>query len=176
MIIALIIGLLLGVGGSYYYFEVMKKESTSVTDNKKEEDNSKENSEIKNLDILSDLVQNNFKKFMISANHYCGAQDEYFKTQKVTVSDIDNILAYSTVSYYFFNNKENISAKDFEEIVKKYFGRDYKYEHQNFTYKICTDHHYNKETNSYDYSELVCGGTCGPFRIEYQITKAELIG
>lgn len=176
-IITLIAGLALGVGGSYYYFEVMSDDKTNV---KTEEKNTKnkdteENKTVKyeNLDVLSDIVQNNFNKFMRSASLNCGVQKEYFKATKVTSSNIDNTLAYSTVSTYFFDNKGNISADEFDKVVKMYFGKDYKYQHQD--QKICTNHHYNATTNTYEYIEPVCGGICGPHNIEYKITKAELV-
>lgn len=178
VIITLIIGLALGVAGSYYYFEVMNNDKTNVnaeeqnTKNKDEEENNTVKYE--NLDVLSDIVQNNFNKFMRSANYFCGAQKEYFKATKVTSSNIDNTLAYGTVSAYFFDNKGNISADEFDKAVKMYFGKDYKYQHQDFT-KICTTHHYNATTNTYEYVEPACGGTCGPYSIEYRITKAELV-
>lgn len=177
VIIMLIVGLLLGVGGSYYYFKVMDNDKNTVKSEEKSTKNKdKEESktvEVKNLDVLSDIVQNNFNKFM---NVSCGiyAKAEYFKPTKVNSSNIDNTVAYGTVSTYFFNNKGSISADEFEKTVKMYFGKNYKYQHQE--QKICTNHRYNASTNSYEYVEPACGCTTGPYNIEYRITKAELSG
>lgn len=170
-IIMVIVGLLIGICGSYYYLEVYSKEKCV----KPLESTKKTKVEIKNLDVLSNIVLDNFTKIMQATGRCDDIAREYFKSSKVTVSDLKKDLVFSVIDTSFINKETSISATEYESKAKEYFGADYKYEHEDFSQKMCTNHRYNKDTNSYDYVQTACGCTTGPnSSILYRISKAEL--
>ena len=136
IIITLVIGLSIGaVAGIFInanFFSV--KCQTTNTDNL--EKNDKHYQEAKYLDVLSDVVQNNFEKFDKAAGNYGGALENYFKENKITAKDIDNTLVYATISSSGLM-KDGMTEAEFEELIKKYYGEEYKYEHKQMTSKIC---------------------------------------
>lgn len=177
--VVILIILLLALASYVAYDKLFYRYLTNVTPNEEKKANDQEKKEskvVESLDVLSDVVQNNFNKLMHAANYFCGTQGEYFKDLKLTTKDIDNTLVYATVSNAFFDNKNNVSEDEMNEVIKEYFGPDYKFEHQEYTSKICTNHHYNSSTRTYEYVEPACGGVCGPYNIQYKISKAELNG
>ncbi len=172
-IIALILGLVVGIGGSYYYFNVMNNDKGEASPAK-----TSSGKTIKNLEVTDKLVQDNYSKLMVWGVAKCDdSAKEYFKESKVKASDISNESVYSIVDTNFYNNKGTLTKKDYEEKIEEYFGKDYKYEHTDWTRKLCSPHRYNKSTGKYEYQEPACGCTSGPNSfLKTRIVKAELSG
>lgn len=174
IIITLVIGLSIGaVAGIFInanFFPV--KCQTTNTDNL--EKNDKHYQEAKYLDVLSDVVQNNFEKFDKAAGNYGGALENYFKENKITAKDIDNSLVYATIAATGLM-KDGMTEAEFEELVKKYYGEDYKYEHKQMTVKICAPFNYDESDKKYHSVTTSCGGAAGPHHFLYSISQAVLI-
>lgn len=172
--LTIILSLAVGIGGTYYYMSStyeknLKSQTTKESSNKK-------TSSIKNLDIYSDVVQNNLTRYFASYN--CQDHSEqYLNSKKVLANDIPNLTAYQMVVMSNYQNKNNISEADWNKEIEKIFGKDYKYDPTSFDAKdLCTSHIYNSETKQYDYRETACGCTTGPNTFaKIYATKAELI-
>ena len=101
--VASIASLAVGIGGTYYYMSSNPVTQTKVTNETKKVDKEK-NEKITNLDVYSDIVQNNFNKYMTFFN----CQDpssNYLKSTKVNSNDIPNQLAYHMVAMSTYSNK-----------------------------------------------------------------------
>ncbi len=170
--ITLMAGLLIGMGGGYYYLEVYNKEKCQCLKPLEQTKNTK----VENLDVLDSLVLNNFTKMIQTIPRCDDIVSEYFKSSKVTVSDLNKDIIFSIIDTNFMNQQTAVAAAEYESKAKEYFGADYKYEHEDFSQTMCTSHKYNKDTNSYEYVQTACGCTTGPnSRILYRISKAELV-
>ncbi len=172
--VASIASLAVGIGGTYYYMSSNPVTQTKVTNETKKVDKEK-NEKITNLDVYSDIVQNNFNKYMTFFN----CQDpssNYLKSTKVNNNDIPNQLAYHMVAMSTYSNKGSISESDWNKEIEKLFGKDYKYDPTSFDAKeMCTSHIYNSSTKQYEYRETACGCATGPnASAKTYISKAEM--
>lgn len=173
VVLVLIAGILIGVGGCYYYFEVMNNTNSNESSS---ESNKSTSDEIKNLDIYDSLVQSNFNKFM-SIIDCSDPGANYFKSEKVEASSIDNLTAVKIIERQIFKNTNDISNEDYENIVKSYFGKDYKFSAPEEMSNHCLSHQYDSSSNTYKYHETACGCTYGPnAHMMYRVSKAELDG
>lgn len=175
-LITIVLSLAVGIGGTYYYMSSKDKEISKVDEATKKE-SKEENKAITNLDVYSDIVQNNFSKLL--SNTDCkDLAKEYLKETKVTSVDISNSIAYEIVAATTSENKNAISESEWKNEVAKLFGKDYKYDPTSFQdSNYCASHTYNSSTKQYEYREEDCGCTTGPnaFILQY-VTKAELEG
>lgn len=171
--VASIASLAIGIGGTYYYMSSTYEKNLKNQTTK--ESSNKTTSSIKNLDIYSNIVQNNLTKYFKSID--CQDHSElYLNNKKVLAKDIPNLTAYQMVAMSTYENKNNISETDWNKEIEKIFGKDYKYNPTSFDAKdLCTSHIYNSDTKQYDYRETACGCTTGPnaFTLIYA-TKAEI--
>ena len=172
--VASIASLAVGIGGTYYYMSSNPVTQTKVTNETKKVDKEK-NEKLTNLDVYSDIVQNNFNKYM--KTYECQDSSKYYmKSKKINNNDIPNKFAYNLVAMSTFSNKGSISESDWNKEIEKLFGKDYKYDPTSFDAKeMCTSHIYNSSTKQYEYREIGCGCTHGPnsFTKTY-ISKAEM--
>ena len=136
-----------------------------------------EKEETKTLDVYSDLVQDSFDRLTSWIARCDDPKTIYFKSSKVVASDIKNEYAFALADKNFYDRKTTIEASEYEKLVADYFGKDYKFEHTNYTGEMCTPHAYKKETNQYVLQETACGCTTGPnMQILTRIASAELKG
>ena len=181
ILIVIIVILCMVIGGLsgfviYSYLDSQYKDDNLENKNENNSDdnsanNSVDNSDVVVLDVLSDVVQYNFNKFMNISGVCSGGAVNYFTTSKVEASNIDNKIAYFTVEYDFHNNKNAIDPSEVTAKVKEYFGDDYNFQHQG--YSACVSHDYNSETGKYEYVEPACGCTSGPNSSKiYKVSKA----
>lgn len=85
-LITIVLSLAVGIGGTYYYMSSKDKEISKVDEATKKE-SKEENKAITNLDVYSDIVQNNFSKLL--SNTVCkDLAKEYLKETKVSSVDI----------------------------------------------------------------------------------------
>lgn len=176
-LITIVLSLAVGIGGTYYYMSSKDKEISKVDEATKKE-SKEENKAITNLDVYSDIVQNNLSKLLRSNTDCKDLAKEYLKETKVTSVDISNSIAYEIVAATTSENKNAISESEWKNEVAKLFGKDYKYDPTSFQdSNYCTSHTYNSSTKQYEYRETACGCTTGPnaFILQY-VTKAELEG
>lgn len=171
--LTIILSLAVGIGGTYYYMSSTYERNLKSQTPK--ESSNKKTSTIKNLDIYSDIVQNNYTRYFKSFDCQ-DISDQYLNNKKVLANDIPNLTAYKIVAMSTYENKNNISEEDWNKEIEKIFGKDYKYNPTSFDASgLCTSHIYNSETKQYDYRETACGCTTGPnaFPLIYA-SKAEI--
>lgn len=175
IVITLVIGLLVGTVAGIFLnanFFPVKCPTTNTDNNGK---NDKNYQEAKYLDILSDIVQDNFEKYNTASGNYGGALGNYFKENKITSKDIDNSLVYATIAASG-QMKDGMTEAEFEELVKKYYGEDYKYTHQAISAKMCSGFQYDANDKKYHAGNPGgCGGASGPHRFLYNVSQAVLI-
>ena len=166
----LIIGFAISTIGARVYIDNYKS-TTNVTTKEDKLDNNKK--EIEYLDVLDDIVQTNFNKLMEASGYYGGTQEEYFKSSKISNNDIQNTLAFATVAASG-KMKDGMTEEEFEELLKEYFGDDYKYTHGPISGKMCAPFYYDEASKTYKAGKTEgCGGSSGPHYILTRITKAE---
>lgn len=174
IIVIIIVLIVVSVIGIILCKDFTNKNEKNNQTNKTEQKNEKEENKVTVIDVNAEVVQKNLEKLMIVIGYYKGAQEEYFKSEKVTNTSLDNSFVFSTIATYNVLNKHEITESEFEEKVKEYFG-DYKYEHQDYSKKICSKYRYDSENKKYiDDNHPSCGGAGGPHHIVYKVTKAEL--
>lgn len=171
IVLVLLIGILVGGGSIYYYFEILNNSTEKCV---KEEN--KTNVKSKVLDVYSSVVQDNFSKFMTITD----CQDPgkvFFKNSEVVSSDIDNITAITLAEPEFYEKKGDITKDEYENTIKEYFGKDYKYSYPENIKEACLSHVFDKQSNTYKQHETACGCTTGPnMRMLTRIASAELRG
>ena len=170
--------LAVGIGGTYYYMNSNNSSTTAKVSSKTNKEENKKTTSLVNLDVYSDLVNNNLNKLMDYYNDCVDTSGTYLKSQKISNNDIDNSIAYRIVAKKLDANKNAISEADWNKEIENLFGQDYKYNQTSFnTSEFCTSHVYNQSTKQYDLREPECGCTSGPNNFtKIYITKAELQG
>lgn len=104
----------------------------------------------------------------------CYRLEIYANDKKVLSSDINANIAYDVAMYNSSKEvKEKITVDEINDIIKKYFGKDYKFEIDKLSDRkgTCISHYYDKSTKTFVSQETACGGTCGPHTI-YEVVKA----
>lgn len=172
LVIGLVVGLSLSTIGMTIYTDNYKSTKNS-TDKEEKLDNNK--NEVMTLDVLDDIVQNNFSRLMKASGYYGGTQAEYFKSNKISNTDIENTIAFATIAASG-EMKDGMTEEQFEELIKQFFGEDYKYTHGPISGKMCAPFYYDEASKTYKSGKTEgCGGSAGPHNILTRITKAELI-
>jgi len=178
--ISLVVGLLIGLGGSYYYFEVIQKENKS-NDNQEQVDNNKTQEQIKVLEITDVEVTKLYNNISYASGYYCGVND-YYTNEKITVDNISEKLAFAIAELQIYNDKlatgqqnifnkgDGFTAEELNKKIVSIFGKNYKYTDKSFG--SCPVFEYDETTKKYTSpSDPACGGTCGPTNIK-KIVKA----
>ena len=172
LVVALVLFILisLGLGGYIAYDKVLNKEEVKT---KKEEKKEKKEQEtiIYSVDDekISGLIDN------ILTGRKCNEIEEYTNDKKVETKDIDNEKAYliAEARELFESQKESIPLDDVNNVIKKYLGKDYKFDPTSLdsNSKSCPQYKYDSSTKTFNKQQTACGWTCGP-RTSYKITKA----
>ena len=106
----------------------------------------------------------------------CWNIEIYTNDHPVTVKDIPSERIYQVVELASFYSKgiETVRIEDFDAEIQKYFGKGYLFEPEkiDFNGSNCFQYTYDKETKIFTKRETACGGTCGPNRTQYKITRA----
>ena len=173
-IITLIIGLLLGVGGSYYYFEVMGKDNVlEKVGISKEEKNETDKESI--LEFSTDSLY--LKELLEDYDHYTLSStylyNILYNKDKVSIAELDE--SYLRALAVAKTDKNYISAayftaEKFQESVTKLFGNQVTLENKTFS----IDHGcvtFNYRNDYYSASFGGCGGT-SPAVLKREIIKA----
>ena len=172
-VIALILGLIVGIGGSYYYFNVMSKDSDKTSTVKKAK-----SEKIEYLETTDKKVTKSMDKITGGLSYYCGVYD-YYKDKKITADNLDDGVISSVALHKivtdFYGDSDpgsksiagyTFTADQYEKAVKSIFKVN-KIEHKSL--RNCPSFTYDESTKKYTAGEPACGGTCGPGG--YPITK-----
>lgn len=103
----------------------------------------------------------------------CQVLTTYANDKKVSVSDIAADRAYRIAESEIFNSSnESYTLEEISNIVKKYLGKDYKFNPvDQMGRKQCYQYYYDASSKKFIKQETACGGTCGP-RTSYKLIKA----
>lgn len=175
-LLIIIVSLGVGIGGTYYYMS--SKYSVTIEDDVADVNINSSNVSVTNLDIYSDIVQNNYSK-IVDEYLACGdPMSTYLNDSKLVNNDISNSTAYAIVELKYFDNKSSLDESTIKDAIEKLLGPDYEYDPTSFdASNTCSNHVYNSSTKQYDYRETACGCTVGPnYLAKTYISKAELDG
>lgn len=167
LVLMLIIGLALGIGGSYVYFEVIDKNQNknSLTEKEKETvknntANDKDNDEVEiSVDsvYINELV-NQYDSYMISNIELV---DTLYKNDKTNISSLDSSYLRELVIKRANNSLGNlyISGERFQNTVKLLFGNQVTLPNEDFQVNGCISYQYQNDHYSIKPTEGGCGGT-----------------
>ena len=172
-VIALILGLVVGIGGSYYYFNVMNDDSDKDPVDKKVK-----SEKVEYLETTDKRVTKSMDRITNGLSYYCGVYD-YYKDKKITADDLDDgvisSVALGKIVEEFYGDSEpgsksltgyTFTADQYEKAVKSIF-KVKRIKHKSL--RNCPSFTYDESTKKYTAGESACGGTCGPGG--YPITK-----
>lgn len=180
--IVILILIILGLGGYICYDKGLLIQGKTISSEKesKENKNSEDCEKIEVLETNDEKVLDTINTISRGLGEYCGIWD-YFTDKKVTVNDISNEKVANIVLASLYDNKiiesregTTFTKDQFDSVVKKYFGKDYKYTHKSLT-TTCPFYTYNEATATYTEGESGCGGTCGE-KSQKRIVKVQKQG
>lgn len=149
----------------------VKEEST-----KKEEKKSNKKCP-EQIAAYDEVAIGNVNKIISNIMLKCDNEEFFFNDKKVTVDDIDQLRAYSTVMKAYTKSTDEIPASQIKEDAKKLFGKDFDLKPSaELCNKICSNYYYDAESDSFKYREPACGGACGPDGADYAVSKAVIDG
>lgn len=160
VLLMLIIGLALGIGGSYVYFEVIDKSQNNSTVKEKEPvknntTNDKDNDEVEiSVDsvYINELVDQ-YDAYMISNIELI---DTLYKNDKTNISSLDSSYLRKLVIQRA-NGLYSVSGEKFQNTVKLLFGNQVTLPNEDFQIDGgCTSYEYKN-----DYYLIKPGGGCG---------------
>lgn len=163
LMVILMIGCL--VGGYFLNESGIFSKDTKDTEEKDKKDKEDEKDPVVTVydvtdEKVSKLIENLTRGFK------CGVVEEFISDKKVESSDISNIRAYIIASNDFYREKkETITLDEFNKVVKKYLGEDYKFDPStlDLTGQYCPFYLYNNDTKEFTKrKDIACGGECGP--------------
>lgn len=157
VVLMLILGLAIGVGGSYYYFKVYNKSTTSST-TKSTKNSTTTLTETKlNPDgiYVKDLV-GRYDHAMIS--NYTVAEVLY-KKDETNISDITDSYLKATIVNNIIGSYQSFTSTAFQDSKTKLYGSALTITDQSFEYG-CGNYNYDSTGKYYSYKEGTgCGGT-----------------
>lgn len=171
IILGLVFGIVLTGVFAKGLYDGYFKEDVKV---EKSEKNTNTEKKVNNLDITDSIVETNINKILIGIMGQLNT--EYFKSTKVLNTSISNKLVYSTILLKEFKDKNEFTEAELEDKVKEYFGEDYVLKHQDYSKELCDGFRYDSANKKYIHDvKTSCGGSSGPHRNVYMITKAETV-
>ena len=176
LMVILMIGCL--VGGYFLnesgVFDKFQKDTMDEKSKKEEKKEEKKESVVTNYEVTDEKISNLISNLTRRVNA-CGLVELFVSDKKIEASDIDNMQAYYIASFDFDREKkEVITLDEFNKVVKKYLGKDYKFDPNtlNLAGEYCPFYIYNNDTKEFTKSQnTICGGECGP-STAYKIVKA----
>ena len=137
-----------------------KEEKNKDKEKEKKEENQKKAVEI---DVNSATVVDLFNKITTANRNYCGFY-KLFTDKKMTGNDLDNydksLVMLASLYKKGSNEGTTYTKQDIEDMYKKIFGKDVKFEHGDI--KGCPLLTYDSSKEVYTVGPAACGGTCGP--------------
>ena len=181
--IAILLFLVIGLGGYLVYDKVLSNETdkNATNQNKKEENKQGEKKEeevLITLDVSDPKVVELYQTLKTGLGQFCGIWN-YFTKTKVESSNISNKLAASIAMSQFYkkgiirsNNSggNQFTANQMDAEIDRIFGKSYPYQHQSIL-----SYEYDSNTGIYQEKQTGLGGTCGVSNLD-KIVKAEKQG
>lgn len=164
LVIILMIGCLVG---GYFLNEsgiLSGKKDTTKEDKKEPVVTNYEVTDSKVAKLIDNLTSGGFD---------CQVLKTYVNDHKVTVDDISSDRAFRIAEKEIFNSlEESYTLDEISNIVKKYLGKDYKFNPKdNMGKGECYSYYYDSTNKEFKKQETACGGTCGPMT-SYKLVKA----
>ena len=104
----------------------------------------------------------------------CGRITLLAMDKKFGVNDIDNDGAWS-IAMTDLSGKDKITLDEVSNIIKKYLGKDYKFEPKSSYEAYCSGiYEYDESSKTFNKKPVEggCGGSCGPAASNYRMVKA----
>lgn len=163
--IVFLIFIILGLGGFIIYdFYVSENNECRNVIDKKEND----------IDLSYELTYSDGKKYIDKINIYNGYLYEYFlmENKKEITNDV-----YLTFAYRMINLEEDVTVEKVDEVLKKYFGKNVKYEHDDihcFAGEVIYE--YDPNTKVYNKKEHSGHGGSGVLGTEIYYVSSKVTG
>ena len=168
LMIILMIGCLVG---GYFINEsgILSKDKKDTEEKGKDK---KDPVVVTNYDVTDEKVVNLISN-LTSGGFDCQVLKIYANDHKVTVEDISADRAFRIAEKEIFNSgKESYTLDEMSNIVKKYLGKDYKFNPVNQMGKgDCYSYYYDGSSKEFKKQQTACGGTCGPMT-RYKLVSA----
>ena len=188
LVIILMIGCL--VGGYFINESGILSGKKEPTKKEEKKDTKKEEKEpvVTNYAVTDEKVSNLIDNIVSRGSSYgsCKAFEFYVTDKKVVVNDIPNSMAYfiaersllggnyqNVSGGYYQNEKNSFTLDELTAEIKKYLGKNYKFDPKSVNYKDanCSQYNYDDNSKIYNKQETACGWTCGP-STDYKMVKA----
>ncbi|MBO5180020.1 MAG: hypothetical protein J6B87_06720 [Clostridia bacterium] len=171
VVLMLIIGLALGIGGSYVYLEVMdnKTNSSTVKDNNSKQDTKTDydKNQITDISVDSVYVNNLISQYDLYVVGGYELIDIYYRKDKTVISDLSEnylrALVMKNERCQFSHQNCYVTGDQFQKRAKMLYGNQVKLDNKSWSGTSCVELviNYNNTTNIYQPAEQsgACGGT-----------------